>query len=136
MVDIVLKSYKYDECLSNSIVINLSQIHTHFLIELKDKFSHTYDIVSLNQISPKEGNNVASEVDKNQKWIRIPKESLDLSEGSHVYEIILEQNSFYDKYLDSKSSVYFSYRIQNDNPDKPYIYMKREEPDESVESNL
>lgn len=58
--------------------------------------------------------------DMKSPWIDIPVDCLDLSLGLHTYTIelvnALTNDTFYQ---------YFNYTIQEDNPDKPYIYMNR-----------
>lgn len=61
--------------------------------------------------------------------IRIPSELINQSVGKHTYKITMlnEINNEFESY-------YFSYIIQTDNLDKPYIYMKDEVTDN--ESNI
>lgn len=53
-------------------------------------------------------------------WIDIPVDCLCLCVGLHTYTLefinLITGDTFYQ---------YFNYTIQNDNPCKPYIYMKR-----------
>ena len=58
----------------------------------------------------------------NKPWLRLLSSSLNLSTGQHIYKL-----SFIDKHTDDVFSLYISYIIQNDNPDKPYIYMNRDD---------
>lgn len=54
-------------------------------------------------------------------WIKIHCSKLDLTTGMHVYKLV-----FNDPVFDETLNLYFSYTVQNDNPDKPYIYMNRD----------
>ena len=54
-------------------------------------------------------------------WIRVESRILDLTSGQHTYKL-----QFINKHTDDTFSLYFSYIVQDDNVDKPYIYMNRE----------
>jgi hypothetical protein len=66
--------------------------------------------------------------DENRPWIDINSSILDLTPGQHVYRMILSKP-------DSRltATCWFSYIIQDNFPEKPYIYMDRDEdnPDSS-----
>lgn len=57
-------------------------------------------------------------VNKCGKWLDVEFKHLSKFPGYHRYRI----SGFIG---DETVFLYFSYRIQSDNPDKPYIYMKR-----------
>lgn len=54
-----------------------------------------------------------------QCWIRANREYLNNSCGKHTVKL-----RFVNRYTDTDFSLYVSYIMQNDNPEKPYIYMK------------
>lgn len=54
-------------------------------------------------------------------WIKIHYSKLDLTTGMHVYKLV-----FNDPVFDETLNLYFSYTVQDDNPDKPYLYMNRD----------
>ena len=60
--------------------------------------------------------------DENRPWIDINSSILDLTPGQHVYRMILSKP-------DSRltATCWFSYIIQDNFPETPYIYMKRDE---------
>ena len=60
------------------------------------------------------------DIDLYRPWIDIPTDKLNLNPGLHIY--ILE---FYNKITQDTLLQQFYYKIQDDNPPKPYIYMKR-----------
>lgn len=53
-------------------------------------------------------------------WLRIPIELVDTSSGYKIYRIECQHRTTLET-----MSLYFSYIIQDDNPAKPYIYMKQ-----------
>ena len=52
------------------------------------------------------------------KWIDVESRHLDKAPGFHRYRI---QGNKAGEMI----SLYFNYRVQSDNPEKPYIYMNR-----------
>lgn len=56
------------------------------------------------------------------KWIDVNPGHLDMTPGTHIYGITLVHTT-----CTEICRLYFTYIIQDDNPEKPYIYMKREE---------
>lgn len=54
-------------------------------------------------------------------WVDIKQSLLNTSIGQHTYRLVFTIN---DHML--TASCWFSYIIQDNNPDKPYIYMKRD----------
>ena len=54
-------------------------------------------------------------------WVDIPVTELNLRTGMHEYCIEL-----LDRIHDSYIYQYFTYRIQNDHPEKPYLYIDRD----------
>lgn len=55
-------------------------------------------------------------------WYKLRLESLDLTLGTHMYRL-----KFDNTFLHDELDLYFRYTIQDDNPDKPYVYMNRSE---------
>lgn len=52
-------------------------------------------------------------------WLQIKSNVLNLTSGLHIYELKFVDTSNDDIYV-----LYIGYQIQDDNPDKPYIYME------------
>lgn len=60
--------------------------------------------------------------DENRPWIDIDSSILDTTTGQHTYRMTFQHLG--DKL---NSTCWFSYIIQDNNPEKPYIYMDRNE---------
>ena len=58
----------------------------------------------------------------NRIWIEIDKSVVSFDPGFHMYQLVFD-----DSGTGSILNLYFSYHIQDNNPDKDYIYMNREE---------
>jgi len=54
-------------------------------------------------------------------WLRATMELLNLDPGHHVYKL-----SFIRRFDNAVFSLYIAYYVQDDNPEKPYVYMNRE----------
>ena len=57
--------------------------------------------------------------DGRSTFLRLTSKLLNMSVGKHMYKF-----DFIDVLTNDVVSFYFSYIIQTDNPEKPYIYMK------------
>lgn len=64
-------------------------------------------------------------------WLRVESRLLDLSCGQHTYRF-----GFVNTVTDDVFSLYISYCIQDDNPDKPYIYMDGKEDNDDGICNI
>ena len=64
-------------------------------------------------------------------WLRVESRLLDLSCGQHTYRF-----GFVNTVTDDVFSLYISYSIQDDNPDKPYIYMDGKEDNDDGICNI
>lgn len=60
--------------------------------------------------------------DEHKPWIDISRTILDLNPGQHTYRM-----TFGKLECKLKATCWFSYIIQENHPEKPYIYMKRDE---------
>ena len=60
--------------------------------------------------------------DENKPWIDIQSSILDVTAGQHVYRM-----TFGKEDCKLNATCWFSYIIQDNNPEKPYIYMKRDD---------
>ena len=60
--------------------------------------------------------------EEHKPWVDIDSTILDLTVGQHTYRM-----TFAKPDCKLKATCWFSYIIQDNNPEKPYIYMKRDE---------
>jgi len=60
-------------------------------------------------------------------WLRANISLLNTAAGLHIYRLM-----FVDSMTNVTLDLYFGYNIQDDNPDKPYVYMKREDGGDEV----
>jgi len=106
--------------LSDVVVFNQSEIEYELKVHIDaDKFNQ----LALLEISEgKSGKTIDINRDvtihKHHPWIDINKRALDLDPGQHIYKL-----EFLDIKIDETCEMFFAYIIQQDNPEKPYIYM-------------
>ena len=123
--DIVMKvdAVKYSEIPSHTKLYNVNEIEYFLWVKLPDVLSRSIQLLDMFEIQPEVKNyNLISTVERecNRPWLRIQTNTLNMVEGLHIYRL-----NVIDKYTNECVSLYFGYRIQDDNPRKPYIYMKR-----------
>lgn len=114
----------YSEISSNVKLFNTNELTDYLWIKLPNRYSRPFNLIELDSIQPESCSVDITDdsVFKENIWVKIPKDKLNLSAGNHVYRIKLQ--SVYSE--DTVVMLYFSYIIQDDNPDKPYIYMNRD----------
>ena len=87
----------------------------------KEKFTgfKLYEVMEVSCNPNKDISFEGVKYDQIHPWVDIPAKNLNTEIGLHIYKV-----SFFN---DTESgSVFFGYEIQNSNPEKPYIYMTRD----------
>ena len=105
-------------------IISKKSLDPILWVKLPDVIFQDFHIESISDVTNEE-TYVDSEYyqrDDWRPWIHISLEGLDTEVGYHIYKIVLAS-------LDNlvRANLFFSYRIQDDDADTPYIYMNREE---------
>lgn len=120
-----LQSCSYDNLAKNCKVFNLSTLNYHLWIYLNPEDVRDAYFDKGEEIGKGADNSKIFKdtfVRDGQCWIRANMDFLNLTTGKHTYRL-----SFIDRYTDTDFSLYISYIIQNDDPERPYVYMKEEE---------
>lgn len=118
---LICKAAPYSEVVTYRKVFNLNELQGTLHVQLPDEVVE--DRCILLQVSDIEDleNSISSDISVfTTPWIDIPVSLLNKDSGIHTYLIKLAHGQTSDVL-----HVYFSYIVQDDNPDKPYIYMKR-----------
>lgn len=113
----------YDEVSRHTQVINKAQFPYWVWIQLPKCVLRDYEIYQVDEVFP--GSGECDWIDQvvresGRPWLRFPNTMLSLTAGKHMYKL-----SFVNRYTDEAVDYYFSYIVQDSNPDKPYIYMNR-----------
>ena len=121
----MLESCRYEDLAKHSKVFNVSVLNYHLWIYLNPEDVRDAYFLGAEEIGPNANNSTIypdTFKRESQCWIRVNTGYIDQKIGKHTLKL-----SFVDRYTDTDFSLYASYFIQNDNPDKPYVYMNSEE---------
>jgi len=116
----------YDKLPEHGKVINFRTIEYFLWVKIPDYMSRDFRLVGVFEMCD-DYDKAPSDCDitefvtreKNRPWIKILTDKINQTVGFHLYKIELV-----NRFTDDVVSLYFSYIIQNDNPDRPYDYMK------------
>lgn len=120
---LVFELYPYSEVHQHVKTINSNTLPYKVLVHLPKVIDTNYVLYQITQILPDTGDvNFEYCVDKkpNHPWLDILSELIDWSIGQHIYKM-----SFIQRYNNQTCDLYFSYRLQDDHPPKPYDYMSK-----------
>ena len=122
MSNIVCKvdACKYDQLSKHTPVFNLNQFEYFLYVYLSPDSCKGLQLFQLDEITKcsRELPVVGNVVRENNCWLKINSNILNKKSGQHLYKLHL-----IDTVSHEISYLFFSYIIQDDNPDKPYIYM-------------
>lgn len=105
-----------------SPVFHKYEIEYFLYVHFPKEMNRDYELFQVDEVSPtaqKVPMGTFIEREFGKPWINIKSGILNLDIGKHIYRL-----SFVNKYSNDVVSLYFGYIIQDDKPDKPYIYMK------------
>lgn len=125
----IVPVFSLDACLVDKInmhtkIFNKSKLEYYLWIHIPEKISNTCQFFQVNEMCP---NPVESrffkhfEHESGKPWVKVVTKVLNTEVGMHTYQLL-----FVNKLTNDVVTLYISYIIQDDNPDKPYIYMNRE----------
>lgn len=110
-----------------SPVINRQELSEFIWVKLPPEFKGL-KLISINQVQPVVLEDIVlGSVVFDRTWVRIPSVLLNTTWGKHEYIM-----KFSDSRVDVPVNLYFGYIIQDNNPDKPYIYMNKDQEDDSI----
>lgn len=121
----VLELGKYSELTKIHRIFNLAEVGYKWALHIPDDLAPHIQLYDIAEILPQCSDSPQSyqhmySRDCMRPWIDILTECLDTAPGKHIYKL-----SFVDTYTDDQLSLYFTYTIQQDNPDQDYVYMER-----------
>ena len=128
----VISAVDYPHLGSSAVVLPLSYVPEFVYIALPKVLTQDADFIGATEIGPMPGaeTEVSSLIHREDSspWLVVPSSAFGKIPGLQSYRL-----SFQEKELGRTFDLYFSVIVQNDNPDKPYIYMNREST--NVQSN-
>lgn len=114
----------YKESVANTLTMNSHQFDWKLWLEIPKDIAKDLTLEQVKELglNPTEIDVQTIVRESVRPWLVINPLSLDQTPGFHMLQFIFRNQS-----LQVYQSYYFSYLAQIDNPEKPYIYMKREE---------
>lgn len=129
----LLESSTYENISKHCKVFNLSTLNYHLNVYLNPETVREAYFIEAKEIGPKADNSkIFPDTFRRvaQCWLQVNMEYLNTRVGKHTYKL-----DFVDRFTDTDFSLYFSYIIQDDTPEKPYVYMKKDGASTPVVSN-
>lgn len=119
-----LHACEYKDIASNSPMWNKSALDYYVYIEIPHNITYSCSLYDFAEVTKEGLQYVPREaiVRDKQCWLRGTIPLLNLTAGLHIYKLM-----FVDSFTNAVFDLYIGYNIQDDNPDKPYVYMQREE---------
>ena len=108
----------------NTKIYNKEDFSEVVCVRLPDKFPRRMELMEIYNLDAQEDLDFADQTtrDEHKPWIDISSSILDTNVGQHTYRM-----TFYNLGGKLKATCWFSYIIQDNHPEKPYIYMNRDE---------
>ena len=119
----VIQSSKLSDLPLHTVIYNAKDFSEIVCVKLPPQMPRDMQLIEIYNLNSSEDLDFADFVtrDENRPWIDIQSSILDVSAGQHTYRM-----TFAKEDVKLTATCWFSYIIQDNNPDKPYIYMKRD----------
>ena len=119
-----IESCAFNDLPKHTPLWNSKTVEEHIWVHVHPEITQSAEVCGLQRVEDKN----LREVDYTghmvqeacKPWFCIDKEILSMTPGLHIYKM-----QFVTTITPLPFSVYFSYIIQEDDPEKPYIYMNR-----------
>ena len=120
----VIQSSQLSDLPLNTKIYNKEDFSEIVCVKLPDKFPRRMELAEIYNLDAQEELDIADQTtrDEHRPWIDISSSILDLTVGQHTYRM-----TFYNIGGKLNATCWFSYIIQDNHPEKPYIYMDRDE---------
>lgn len=118
--------YLYEDAIKNVKIVNINQLDYYTYIRIPEYMNinqQLYSITEVNTSTLSEPVDLYAYIQRDylRPWLKIQTDMFNLMVGFHMYKF-----AFVDTETNDTTCLYFIYHIQNDNPEKPYIYMNRD----------
>ena len=117
---------------SNTKVFNIQNFADTVCVKLPDDFPRDFELVGMYNLESDKTIDFEDYVEQlpYKPWVDIKKTVLSTEIGQHTYRLDFMQHGF-----TIGATCWFSYIIQDGHPEKPYVYMKREDPEDSSDDS-
>lgn len=131
---LTLQSSAMQDLYLHTEVYNLADVPDIICVKLPDSFPRDMELSGIFDLNSNKDLDYDDYITRYEQrpWIDISAPLLDLSVGQHVYKMVFSKIG-----VKLTATCWFSYIIQDNFVEKPYIYMKREkeEPGDSSSSS-
>lgn len=119
---LTLQSCKLQELPLHTEVVNLADIPEIICIKLPDSMPRMMELSGIYDLNSNKDIEFTDYVtrDEHRPWIDISTTILDLSSGQHIYKMIFSRLG-----VQLTATCWFSYIVQDNFVEKPYIYMTK-----------
>lgn len=117
---------------SNTNVFNIQNFADTICVKLPDDFPRDFELIGMYNLETNSGVDFEDYVEHimYKPWVDIQKSILSTEIGQHIYRLDFMQHGF-----SMCATCWFSYIIQDDHPETPYIYMKRDDSEDSSDDS-
>ena len=124
-----MQSRKLSVLPTKTKIYNKADFSDVVCIKLPPQLPRDMELMEIYNLDSQEDLDFTDQVtrDEHRPWVDISSSILDTGVGQHTYRMTFEKPE-----CKLKATCWFSYIIQDNHPEKPYIYMKRD--DDSGES--
>lgn len=128
----VIQSSQLSEMPLHTKIYNSKDFSEIVCVKLPPQMPRDMDLTEIYNLNSSEDVDFTDKTtrDEHRPWIDISSDILDLTPGQHTYRITFQKPE-----CKLKATCWFCYIIQENNPEKPYIYMDREENKEESSSS-
>lgn len=109
-----------------TVVVNKNELPYFIWVKIPSMYKNEFELIKFEEVN----NSESAKLDMDESisrdgcrpWFKVKSRCLNLTSGQHIYRM-----SLVNVCNDSMVYLYFSYILQDDDPDKSYIYMNRSE---------
>jgi hypothetical protein len=112
----------YDDAIRIAQFIAKPDLGETMFCHIPDKYAGSLVFISAAEIGKPNIDDRDITVDGHNPWIDIKSVAMNQNPGYHMYQF-----TFFNTVIQQKVYLYMFYFMQLSDPDKPYIYMKRDE---------
>lgn len=127
-----LEAVTHDKLGSATPIWNLNEVDYYVWINLNPAYTKHARLYEVSEVITDSSNENVLAIEAFEMtslcWVKVVSQMLNMTCGKHVYKL-----SFVDTMTNDTFFLFVSYIIQNDNPNKPYVYMKPASDDEFPE---
>ena len=120
----VIQSSRLSDIPLHTVIYNAKDFSDIVCVKLPPEMPRDMVLTEIYNLDSQEDLDFEDQVtrDENRPWIDISSSILDITAGQHTYRMTFQKPE-----CKLKATCWFSYIIQDNHPEMPYIYMKREE---------